>query len=156
MPAGLDENGRCSIHADRPGLCRLFPLGRNYNEKGLRYFLLEDACRKQNRTKIKIKKWLEVNALPQYEKFLIEWHDFRKQMQEKMIDSQSDAYAQNVNVKMLEIFYQKPYDTDENFYLQFEKRKRGFYKSVGFKPLITLTEMWDEENPCLIMVKSLA
>ena len=93
----LDENGRCSIHADRPGLCRLFPLGRNYNEKGLRYFLLEDACRKQNRTKIKIKKWLEVNALPQYEKFLIEWHDFRKQMQEKMIDSQSDAYAQNVN-----------------------------------------------------------
>lgn len=122
----LDENGRCGIHADRPGLCRLFPLGRNYDEKGLRYFLLEDACRIQNRTKIKIKKWLEVNALPQYEKFLIEWHDFRKQMQEKMIDSQSDAYVRNVNVKMLEIFYQKPYDTDENFYLQFEKRREDF------------------------------
>lgn len=122
----LDENGRCSIHADRPGLCRLFPLGRNYDEKGLRYFLLEDACRIQNRTKIKIKKWLEVNALPQYEKFLIEWHDFRKQMQEKMIDSQSDAYVRNVNVKMLEIFYQKPYDMDENFYLQFEKRREDF------------------------------
>ncbi len=131
----LDENGRCSIHADRPGLCRLFPLGRNYNEKGLRYFLLEDACRKQNRTKIKIKKWLEVNALPQYEKFLIEWHDFRKQMQEKMIDSQSDAYAQNVNVKMLEIFYQKPYDTDENFYLQFEKRREDFIKVSGLNRL---------------------
>ena len=122
----LDENGRCSIHADRPGLCRLFPLGRNYDEKGLRYFLIEDACRIQNRTKIKIKKWLEVNALPQYEKFLIEWHDFRKQMQEKMIDSQSDAYVRNVNVKMLEIFYQKPYDMDENFYLQFEKRREDF------------------------------
>ena len=131
----LDENGRCSIHADRPGLCRLFPLGRNYDEKGLRYFLLEDACRKQNRTKIKIKKWLEVNALPQYEKFLIEWHDFRKQMQEKMIDSQSDAYAQNVNVKMLEIFYQKPYDTDENFYLQFEKRREDFIKVSGLNRL---------------------
>lgn len=131
----LDENGRCSIHADRPGLCRLFPLGRNYNEKGLRYFLLEDACRKQNRTKIKIKKWREVNALPQYEKFLIEWHDFRKQMQEKMIDSQSDAYAQNVNVKMLEIFYQKPYDTDENFYLQFEKRREDFIKVSGLNRL---------------------
>lgn len=24
----LDENGRCSIHADRPGICRLFPLGK--------------------------------------------------------------------------------------------------------------------------------
>lgn len=34
-------------------------------------------------------------------------------------------------------------------------RTREFYKSVGFESLITLTEMWDEENPCLIMLKSL-
>lgn len=32
---------------------------------------------------------------------------------------------------------------------------RGFYKSISFEPLITLTEMWNEENPCLIMFKSL-
>ena len=24
----LDENRRCSVHADRPGFCRIFPLGR--------------------------------------------------------------------------------------------------------------------------------
>lgn len=35
-------------------------------------------------------------------------------------------------------------------------RTRKFYTSVGFESLITLTEMWDEENPCLIMFKSLA
>lgn len=34
-------------------------------------------------------------------------------------------------------------------------RTRDFYKSIGFESLITLTEMWDEENPCLIMFKSL-
>jgi len=33
---------------------------------------------------------------------------------------------------------------------------REFYKRVGFEPLVTLTEMWDDENPCLIMLKSLA
>lgn len=32
---------------------------------------------------------------------------------------------------------------------------RKFYKSIGFEPLLTLTEMWDKENPCLIMFKSL-
>lgn len=32
---------------------------------------------------------------------------------------------------------------------------RKFYTSVGFEPLITLTEMWDEKNPCLIMIKEL-
>ena len=34
-------------------------------------------------------------------------------------------------------------------------RTRKFYKSIGFEPLITLTEMWNENNPCLIMFKSL-
>lgn len=28
----LDREGRCSIHAFRPGVCRLFPLGRYYEE----------------------------------------------------------------------------------------------------------------------------
>lgn len=30
---------------------------------------------------------------------------------------------------------------------------RRFYRGMGFEPLVTLTEMWDEENPCLIMLK---
>jgi ribosomal protein S18 acetylase RimI-like enzyme len=30
-----------------------------------------------------------------------------------------------------------------------------FYKSIGFKELITLPELWDESNPCLIMIKIL-
>lgn len=35
------------------------------------------------------------------------------------------------------------------------EKTRLFYESVGFEPLITLTEMWDEDNPCLIMIKPL-
>ena len=30
-----------------------------------------------------------------------------------------------------------------------------FYEKMGFKELLTLTEMWDEENPCLIMIKNI-
>ncbi len=33
------------------------------------------------------------------------------------------------------------------------KNTHRFYKSIGFSELVTLTEMWDEENPCLIMIK---
>lgn len=32
---------------------------------------------------------------------------------------------------------------------------RAFYIGAGFAPLITLAEMWDEDNPCLIMLKIL-
>ncbi len=45
--------------------------------------------------------------------------------------------------------------SDKADYAPYEKT-RLFYKSVDFEPLITLTEMWDADNPCLIMVKSLS
>ena len=118
----LNSVGRCSIHAHRPGLCRLFPLGRNYDDRGLRYFLLEDACRIQNRTKVKIKKWLGIDSLSKYEEFLIMWHDLRKRVRSQIMERQSDDYTQEINVKLLETYYRKPYDVERDFYTQFKER----------------------------------
>ena len=42
----LNEQGRCSIHAYRPGICRLFPLGRFYENDSFRYFLQVHECPK--------------------------------------------------------------------------------------------------------------
>jgi len=39
-------------------------------------------------------------------------------------------------------------NSDKNY-----TKTRHFYKKMGFDELITLTEMWDENNPCLIMIK---
>ena len=121
----LNRDGRCSIHAHRPGLCRLFPLGRNYDDGGLRYFLLEDACRIQNRTKVKIKKWLGIDSLSKYEEFLIIWHDLRKKVRSQIMERQSDDYTQEINVKLLETFYRKPYDIERDFYTQFKERNKS-------------------------------
>lgn len=125
----LDVKGRCSIHSHRPGLCRLFPLGRKYDEKGLHYFLLEDACEIRNRTKVKIRKWLEIPALSQYERFLTIWHDLRSDLQTQIGKRQSDTFAQESNVLFLELFYKRPYDTEEDFYTQFGKRREEFCTS---------------------------
>lgn len=127
----LNAEERCGIHAHRPGLCRLFPLGRHYDEGGLHYFMLEDACLVRNRTKVKIKKWLGISALSQYERFLAAWHDLRKDIQEEIAERQSDAYTQKINVRMLEVFYQSSYDTAEDFYVQFEKRREEFQTAVS-------------------------
>ena len=32
---------------------------------------------------------------------------------------------------------------------------RAFYLAMGFRPLEELRKLWDEANPCLIMVKRL-
>lgn len=125
----LDDGGRCSIHPYRPGLCRLFPLGRKYDEMGIHYFLLEDACQIRNRTKMKIKKWLDVPALARYESFLTVWHDLRRDLQEQIGRRQSDAFTQACNVTFLELFYKRPYDEEADFYEQFERRREEFFAS---------------------------
>ncbi len=122
--AFLNEEGRCSIHAYRPGLCRLFPLGRNYDEQGLRYFLLEDACQIKNRTKIKVKKWLEIPALSQYEKFLTEWHALRKELMAFVKQNGvTNEHSKTVNLRFLEIFFGQPYTLEEDFYTQYTRRQ---------------------------------
>ena len=40
----LNAQGRCSIHDFRPGFCRMFPLGRIYEENSFRYFLQIHEC----------------------------------------------------------------------------------------------------------------
>ena len=51
------------IHSFRPGICRLFPLGRIYEDESFSYFLQVNECAKQNRTKVKIKSGSEYQIL---------------------------------------------------------------------------------------------
>ena len=78
----LNEEGRCSVHAIRPGFCRLFPLGRYYTEDGFKYIIQIHECAKKNRSKIKVKKWIDTPDLRQYEKFVWDWHQFLLDVQE--------------------------------------------------------------------------
>ena len=45
----LNEEGRCSIHDARPGFCRMFPLGRLYEDGTFSYFLQVNECPKENK-----------------------------------------------------------------------------------------------------------
>lgn len=116
----LDGDGRCSIHSIRPGICRLFPLGRNYDENGLSYFLLKDACTVQSRQKVKIEKWLGVPKLKEYESFLVRWHDLKKQMM-SIIENADEQNSSAINTGFIKLFYMNPY-TNEDFYKQFNER----------------------------------
>lgn len=118
----LDASGRCSIHAYRPGFCRLFPLGRDYSEEDLRYFLLEDACPMAGKTKMKINKWLNVPGIKEYELFLKKWHRLTKGLRQLYLDnSDNEGIIKTINMQFLQIFYMTPYDFDD-FFLQFEAR----------------------------------
>lgn len=118
----LDADGRCSIHAFRPGLCRLFPLGRNYENGRLSYFLLEDACPVPNKSKQKINKWLGIPRLKEYEQFLTDWHALTKQLRTLFADGRADeTVIKAINLYFLQTFYMDAY-SEKDFYPQFELR----------------------------------
>lgn len=119
----LDENGRCGIHPHRPGICRLFPLGRYYENGSFRYFLQTKECRKENPTKVKVKKWIDTPDVKRYEQFVNEWHDFLIEMQRRM-ESADEQTARQICLFLLQNFYRRPYDTDKEFYPQFEERMK--------------------------------
>ena len=118
----LDDRGRCSIHAFRPSICRLFPLGRYYEEEGFKYFLQTHECKKENRTKVKVKKWIDTPNLKQYESFVADWHNFLMKMEER-VEGAEDAVAKQVSMFLLQTFYIKPYDRSVDFYPQYEERR---------------------------------
>ncbi len=118
----LTDEGRCSIHSFRPGICRLFPLGRIYDEQGLSYFLQSEGCVKQNRSKVKVSKWLDTPELKRNQQYLIDWHDFRKQMEEVIENTEDEKTVKTITMFLLNTFFIQPYDGKADFYEQFYER----------------------------------
>lgn len=120
--AFLDGDGRCGIHPFRPGICRLFPLGRFYEERSFRYFLQVHECRKENRTKVKVKKWIDTPDLGRYEQFVADWHYFLKDLQERLLQESDEGLAKQVNLYIVNTFYMTPFDPGRDLYEQFYAR----------------------------------
>lgn len=120
----LSDQGRCLIHSFRPGICRLFPLGRYYENHNFKYFIQVHECRYKNRGKMKIHKWLGVPDLKVYEKFVTDWHYFLNDVEAKIRSAANNTVAKQLNLYILQTFYLTPYDKCEmaDFYSQFEER----------------------------------
>lgn len=117
----LTDQGRCRIHSFRPGICRLFPLGRFYEHDSFQYFLQVHECSRQNRSKIKVKKWIDTPDVKQYERFVTDWHYFLKDLQESMNLDQDMTLMKTTGMYILSNFYRKPYQV-QDFYSQFQER----------------------------------
>lgn len=118
----LNVEGRCSIHRFRPGMCRLFPLGRFYENDTFQYFLQIHECQKQNLSKVKVKKWIDVPNIKEYEVFINQWHYLQKDLQKQMKESTNEELMKKISMYVLQNFYLKPYQEERGFYEQFEER----------------------------------
>ena len=123
----LDERGRCRIHSARPGICRLFPLGRYYENKSFRYFLQTGEC-PVSRVKVRVSKWIDTPELGKNQEFLITWHYFHNELEERIRENEDDNFRRNLNMLLLKIFYLAPYE-EGDFYEQFIGRHQLFCRA---------------------------
>ena len=123
--AFLDKAGRCTIHSFRPGICRLFPLGRYYENHGFKYFIQVHECKKGSRGKIKIHKWLNIRQLERYESYITDWHYFLNDVEKLIETTEDESVPKKVNMYILNTFFVKPLDPDTDFYTRFEERLKN-------------------------------
>lgn len=122
----LNEAGRCSIHAFRPGICRLFPLGRYYHDEGFSYVLMSGECKIENRSKVKIEKWLGEPDLKAYEQFVMQWKRILEQSRalaagERESEEALLAKQKQLSMSLLQKYYLTPYKQD--FFADFGVRE---------------------------------
>ena len=120
----LNGEGRCSVHALRPGVCRLFPLGRFYDGSGdYTYIVQAGECPYPVKTKVKIKKWIDTPDYERYHRFVLRWHAFLKEMQSQAAGMEA---AKVLCIRILQVFYLTPYPAN-GFFEEFERRLKEFH-----------------------------
>lgn len=123
----LNEEGRCSVHNYRPGICRMFPLGRYYEKRSFSYFLQVHEC-PQNKSKIKVDKWLGIPNIKKYETYISDWHYFLKDV-EKALNEYGQGERKQMSLYLLRQFYFSPYPVEafyETFWQRLDETKRMF------------------------------
>ena len=115
----LDEKGRCTIHLKRPNICRLFPLGRAYQDNDFKYFLQVDNCPKDELKDVKVSQWINIENYNENKKFILEWYKFIKALTFRLKFVRDEKEIAHINEILLDNFYRVKIDND--FYKSFEE-----------------------------------
>ncbi|MBE5906667.1 MAG: YkgJ family cysteine cluster protein [Lachnospiraceae bacterium] len=118
----LNKEGRCSVHPARPGICRMYPLGRIYEGEEFSYFLQKDACPAKNKTKVKIKKWMGEENYAAYEAFVKAWHGLVVKFRKEALAATDVEVVKAIGMKLLQTFYVQGYARNEEIFPQLMER----------------------------------
>jgi hypothetical protein len=74
------------------------------------------------KSKVKVKKWLDTTDVKQYEIFVFQWYRYLKDLEERVKKENDPTFTNQVSMHVLKDFYLMPYDMDQDFFSQFERR----------------------------------
>lgn len=118
----LSEENRCTIHSKRPNICRLFPLGRAYQDDDFKYFLQIGNCPKEELKDVKVEKWIGIENYNENKKFILEWYKFIKALTFRLKFVRDENEINEINKTLIDNCYRIEIKEDEDFYSVFSKR----------------------------------
>ncbi len=121
----LSEEKRCTIHDSRPDFCRLFPLGRLYENGSYSYILQVGQCRAKC-SKIKVKKWIDTQDYDRHREYVLLWHDIIRKTGELVAGSENENCRKQLSMRLLNDFYITGFAGEPDFYDSFRNRAEAF------------------------------
>lgn len=119
--AFLNNEGWCGIHGHRPDLCRLFPLGRAYVNNEIKFIFKPGECIKTDLSKIRVKKWVNIQNYEENKQFIKVWNAFIKALKFRVKFVYDDAELKEINNYLINTFYNREKNMDNGFYETFYK-----------------------------------
>ncbi len=126
----LSEEKRCTIHDSRPDFCRLFPLGRLYENGSYSYILQVGQC-SANCSKVKVKKWIDTPEPEKNREYILAWHDLIRQVGLLVTQAEDEAKQKSLLLGLIKTFYADPYGEEADFFAEFNDRKENFKTYYG-------------------------
>lgn len=119
--AFLDKDKRCAIHAYRPNICRLFPLGRFYENGDFHYFLQNNACIKEDLEPVVVNDWINIPNYDDNKIFILSWYQFIKALTFRMKFVRDEAEIEAIQKDILDTFFRLEAQDDLTFYATFQR-----------------------------------
>jgi len=127
----LNKENRCTIHSKRPNICRLFPLGRAYQDDDFKYFLQIGNCPKEDLKDVKVEKWIGIENYNENKRFILEWYKFIKALTFRLKFIRDENEINEINKTLLDSCYRIKIKEDENFYSEISKRLPEVKNKLG-------------------------
>ena len=132
----LSADGRCTIHKARPGMCRLFPLARIYEDDRVTYIHQIHECPKKPNKKVRVEEFIGIPNMAAYERYLLVWDQFRKNYEQILTPDISTEALEEQTKFILTFFYLTPFPVTkgengvnmEPFYNAFYRRMDTAYE----------------------------
>ena len=127
----LNDVEECSIHANRPDICRLFPLARVYEGDDYYYILQKNACVKPKLEYVSVSKWLGIEAYPDHKAFILSWHNLLTALRFRLKFVRDDKTLNELNRIFMESFYYIPLTLEGDFYSYFNMNLKKNKDKLG-------------------------